>query len=525
MIFVSRMNRTAAIGLFVLVCVVLYGIQPLRETWNRPPKTPASTTLKSQPPSEQRNSKLHYLIPTTKLTAAVCASAASALLNRYSIPVLVGYKGEGEYDAKAAHIAKLRSVSRYLHNGTSLQDDDLVIVVDGFDVVAQNPAEATISMYFELMAVANQRVADKHGLSLSEARKKGLYETILWGTDKGCFPGPGTEPQCWLIPDSPSPHNVWGPQTNNGGLPFSPSKYLNSGTVIGPVGDLRRFIDKTLELITETWNPEYRYRNSDQHYVSKMYARQEYHRNLPLLAPGQEYPRKGDDYQLPKDRVDENDQTEFHVTVDFESAFTQTQCHNDIFMHKIKYDRWDNSALMAKDVMNEGEHFQAFKIPLPASFLKSWLHFFDAFDQDSKPAESAKTWFRSLALGTNIATHRIFAFYHNTCSKKKFVKRFQSFWYFPYLDPLLKHAAKQNLARKPISSEPIDDRWWFDALQLPTQDPNLGDEGPNPDGYGGLFTDLDTESYLSFKAACGEFYGEIFKVEPPTEERPRNSSS
>ena len=66
------------------------------------------------------------------------------------------------------------------------------------------------------MPIANQRVADRHGLSLQEARDKGLYQTLLWGTDKGCFPGPRSEPQCWLIPDAPSPHNVWGPRTNNG---------------------------------------------------------------------------------------------------------------------------------------------------------------------------------------------------------------------------------------------------------------------------------------------------------------------
>ncbi|CRK19170.1 hypothetical protein BN1708_017729, partial [Verticillium longisporum] len=188
------------------------------------------------------------------------------------------------FDAKAAHIAKLRAITRYLHGPTAGEDDDLVIVVDGFDVLAQIPAETLIQRYFDVAAAADQRLADQRGLTVEEVHSKGLRQTVLWGTDKGCFPSSGNgdekqrDPRCWLVPFSTLPRYVWGPETGTGGLPFSDSRFVNSGTVIGPLGDLRTLIDATLALIEDTFDPEYKYHNSDQYYVSTLYARQEYQR-------------------------------------------------------------------------------------------------------------------------------------------------------------------------------------------------------------------------------------------------------
>jgi hypothetical protein len=159
----------------------------------------------------------------------VCAVVASALVNRYPIPTIVGYKGEGEYDAKKAHIAKLRATKRYLYSPAGAEKDDLVIIMDGFDVLAQIPVEIVIERYFDLIAEADQKLADQRGITVEEVHSRGLRHTLLWGTDKGCFPTGGEDPRCWLVLFSNLPQYKWGPKTDNGELVFSDSRFLNPG--------------------------------------------------------------------------------------------------------------------------------------------------------------------------------------------------------------------------------------------------------------------------------------------------------
>ncbi|KAK0387559.1 hypothetical protein NLU13_3805 [Sarocladium strictum] len=553
-----RLPRTAAITSLALVIIVIWTVwlasEPWSEAWYHPPmhrpspqpqpddsipqksipqesipqesrpqesrpqesRPQESRPQESRPEestkdtaSEYRVSKLHYLIPTTAITPAVCASVASALLNRYSIPAIVGYKGEGEYDAQAAHIAKLKAAARYLHNVPDALDDDLVIIVDGFDVIAQIPAEAMIQLYFDLMSAANQRVADRHGLTLKEARDRGLYESLLWGTDKGCFPSLETEPQCWLIPDPPTPHNLWGPRSDGDGaeLAFSDSKFLNSGTVIGPLGDLRDFLDAANKYIDEVAHLQEHHHSSDQLYISKLYALQQFHRVNQTLSKGQPFPGHVGNRTLPMMRARDDEKAEFHVTVDFESAFTQTQCHNDNFMHNLKYDNWDNSAIMEKDALEEGKAFRPYHIPMPYYFYKSFVRIFHSIEKSARPKGRARDWVHGLRLGTNVATRRIFAFYHNTCDKTFFVKRFRDFWFFPNIGAHLRAAAQANRQGEPISAQPIDGRMWADALHHPQG-------AADPDMYGGAFTDLAEEPYLLLREACGEYWEEVFEVVP-----------
>ncbi|KAK2469307.1 hypothetical protein H9L39_19024 [Fusarium oxysporum f. sp. albedinis] len=329
----------------------------------------------------------------------VCAVVASALVNRYPIPTIVGYKGEGEYDAKKAHIAKLRATKRYLYSPAGAEKDDLVIIMDGFDVLAQIPVEIVIERYFDLIAEADQKLADQRGITVEEVHSRGLRHTLLWGTDKGCFPTGGEDPRCWLR--------------------FSISQ---SGTVIGPLGDLRIFIDATLQLIKDTWDPDFKFHNSDQYSISTLYARQEYQRTLDLNDG--EFPGDIGGRKLPRRKKDENDVTEYHLLVDFGYSITQTQCHNDRFMRKLQYKNHDLTATVAEDALEEGENFRPYNIQMPSSLYQAMSRLYDSLLGDERPSMSAKEWVRSLRLGTNIGTGNIYAFYHNTCSKKAFVDKY-----------------------------------------------------------------------------------------------------
>ncbi|KAM0345842.1 hypothetical protein ACHAPU_006196 [Fusarium lateritium] len=128
-------------------------------------------------------SRLYYLIPASEPTENLCANLISVLANRFSIPTIIGYKGKDEYDAKVAHIAKLYSIQRYLHGPAGRFADDLVIVVDGHDVLAQLPVEVMIERYFEITKRHDQVLADRFGLTVEQAHEQGLRQSLVWGAD------------------------------------------------------------------------------------------------------------------------------------------------------------------------------------------------------------------------------------------------------------------------------------------------------------------------------------------------------
>ncbi|RSL82818.1 hypothetical protein CEP51_004920 [Fusarium floridanum] len=439
-------------------------------------------------------SRLHYLVPANVVNPHVCAVVGSALANRYSIPTILGYKGEGFMDAQRAHIAKLRAIRHYLQTCRG-DKDDLVIIVDGFDVMAQLPAEAMIERYFSIMAKEDQILADQRGISVEELHASGIRQTLLWGTDKGCFPEGDNDPRCWLVPFSTLPRYKWGPRTNNGELIYSDSRFLNSGTVIGPLGDLSTFIEAALSAIEDNWDQDYFFRDSDQFYISSLYARQEYQRAVDLN--GGRFPEEVGDRSLPKNKEGEDDVTEYHVVVDFDSSFTQTQCHNNRFIHKLQFDNYDLTAHIGQDVLEEGNTFRPYKIQMPAVLYQALYRVYESLPPDDRPQMPARNWVQSLKLGTNIGTQKIYAFYHNTCDKAGFVNKYHDSWFFPLIRPLLRSAAKAIREKRPIGPRPIDGRVWMPAREYPT-DRNLQDE------FGGVFTDMEGEEFIPLQQFCGD---------------------
>jgi hypothetical protein len=121
-----------------------------------------------------------------------------------------------------------------------------------------------------------------------------------------------------------------GPKTDTGDLQSSDSRFLNSGTVIGPLDDLRKFIDAALSLIEDDSDQNFLFRDSAQFYIAALYARQEYQRMRDLN--GGDFPEDIAGRDVPRPKGGKDDVTEYHVAVDFDYAFTLTECHNDKFV-------------------------------------------------------------------------------------------------------------------------------------------------------------------------------------------------
>ncbi|KAF9768659.1 hypothetical protein IL306_013969 [Fusarium sp. DS 682] len=446
------------------------------------PKNPKKKVIKT--------SQLHFLLPASNPNDMFCAIVTSALINRYPAPYMVGWKGEGKYNASAAHTAKLYSIKKYLDelpNGGD--DDDLVFFGDGYDVLAQLPVEVVIERYFKVAADADRRLADRFGITVEEAHRRGLKQTLFWGADKMCWPALN-EAQCTKIPASHLSRNVYGPKTGGGDITYRDAKYFNSGSVIGPVGDLRKFIDAGIASLEESFDPNFKYKTSDQIYLARLYARQELSRaeqieNESIMAS------LGENTTVPKANI-----TEYHVAIDFESDFVQTGCFSHKWMKKLNYNNSDNTALMSQDLFDQGKYFKPHRIQMPANVYQSLVKTFK-----SLPAElatmSARDWIGSLELDTNVATHRIFGFYHATCSKRSLISDFKKYWFHPYAVHLLRAGFQATKKNEPITEKLIDGRKWIYKTVYP-------DSGSSVDQLGGILTDFKNETYIPFSTLCSD---------------------
>jgi hypothetical protein len=428
-----------------------------------------------------KTSQIHYLMPATSPNEKFCAVVASVLVNRFPAPYITGWRGEGRYNATEAHTAKLYSLKRYLDTlPQGGDDDDLVIFGDGHDVMAQLPADAVVERYFAVAEDADRRLADRFGLSIEEARARGLRQTLFWGADKMCWPPLHDEPQCAEVPRSHLARNIFGPKTENGDSTYADARFFNAGSVIGPLGDLRAFIDAGVKAIETTFDSSFKYHSSDQIYLARLWAQQEVSRSARIEA--------GADSDS-----DGEGEVEFHVAIDYESALVQTGCYSHKWMHRLNYNNSDHTALVTEDVFDQGKMFKPVPIQMPGRVFQSMVRIYKSLP-DMRYKISARDWVGGLKLDTNVATRHIFAFYHATCSKKDLVKDFKQYWFHPHLKALLGAAFRETKPGTPIADSLIDGRRWEYKTAYP-------EEGAW-DQLGGVFTDHEAEPFLPFGTLC-----------------------
>ncbi|KAG5658169.1 hypothetical protein KAF25_007120 [Fusarium avenaceum] len=503
----SPFRRPAVLAVGVLVFFILFETYYLYSNAWTPThglssesvtKTTGAASPVSAPKKKPvKTSQLHFLLPASNPNDMFCAIVTSALVNRYPAPYMIGWKGEGKYNASAAHTAKLYSIKKYLDElPQGGADDDLVFFGDGYDVLAQLPVEVVIERYFKVAAEADQRLADRFGISVEEAHKRGLKQTLFWGADKMCWPALN-EAQCTKIPGSHLSRNVYGPKTGNGDVTYRDAKYFNSGSVIGPLGDLRNFINAGIESMENTFDPNFKYKTSDQIYLARLYARQELSRAEQIEDEYMDVASTSGNGTVAKEIA------EYHVAIDYESEFVQTGCFSHKWMENLNYNNSDNTATMSKDLFDQGKHFKPYPMQMPNNVYRSLLKVFKSISEELPPT-SARDWIGSLALNTNVATRNIFGFYHATCSKRNLVADFKKYWFHPYAVPLLQAGYQATKKNAPITEKLIDGRKWVYKSVYP-------DTGSPQDRLGGVLTDFKNETYISFSELC-EDHLEVLEI-------------
>lgn len=154
-----------------------------------------------------------------------------------------------------SHLAKITGSLEYLDLATKpdtpkenrLEENDIVVLTDSYDCWFQLPPNVLLKRYHEANTQANRRLA---------AGWKGrgdlpFEQTIIVSAQKKCFPpsSSGSVLHCDELPEGPVRKDLYGPKTDLNPSKFHDvrPKFLNSGRMIGPVGDMRRYFRRVQE--------------------------------------------------------------------------------------------------------------------------------------------------------------------------------------------------------------------------------------------------------------------------------------
>jgi hypothetical protein len=167
-----------------------------------------------------------------------------------------------------SHVAKVYGVLEYLESLDSSKDNELVLMMDAYgafdsyeqignikahleaDIWFQLRPEVLIQRWRAINEAANARLEDRLGYAV---KVEGLQQTIIFGAGKRCAPNQVHTVACYPIPESPLPADIYGANTDTimGRNKYTSlrQRYLNSGYIIGPVGDMRRMFRRAAEKV------------------------------------------------------------------------------------------------------------------------------------------------------------------------------------------------------------------------------------------------------------------------------------
>ncbi|KAH7184983.1 uncharacterized protein B0J16DRAFT_304238 [Fusarium flagelliforme] len=279
-----------------------------------------------------KNRRMALVIPINIPSPNVCKTILSATVLGYPAPIILNWK-ENHQDISHWELGrclpKIPGMVHYLDtvmhpNATDLEkleEDDLVLMVDGRDVWFQLPVEVVISRYHEINRRANERLR-------KQWKGKGpmpMKQTIVAASERNCYPNDpelfGVDLRCDIWPESPLRPDLYGPETdkNISNFQHTRPRWINGGMYIGPAGDMRRFFRRAMEKMDAYIGEAFPLRSEQgmfgylmgQQEVWRQHQRENHMKDLDL-----------------KDLVEEN--LEWHAGLDYGMEIANQVAYSDI---------------------------------------------------------------------------------------------------------------------------------------------------------------------------------------------------
>ena len=498
-----------------------------------PPQSEDPPDLSSQNSSGlvKTSPAFHLLIPASERKTDLCKTLLSAFVLGYPAPILINWGksfGESEDDWAHGHTAKIRGVLEFLNNKASVKDDDLVLIVDGYDVWFQLPPQILIDRYHTLSEQVDRRLKNRYGVKTdsngTDHPAQKYKQSVVFGADKICWPNPKEDPACAAIPYSTLPKDAYGPQTDRDrdGF-FNRPRFLNSGNVMGPASDVRDIYHTALKKVEE----ENRGHMGDQLVFAEIFGEQEFQRETKRIA-SQSTMKEWMDWLSTTMGTSEsplaanitiNNMTvvpgqryEFSIGLDYESRLFQTVTHS---MDDVAFITYNSSAFLTSvQATHNGLHGLPLFLPNdlqiaqpPCTYSSPGNHT-DEAHPDSRtlllpyspnldtltpdPSDPRQPSWRQVPLATNIISTSIPVLLHVNGDKSPLKTWWPRMWFHRFARALLRRFIRSTQGAHAAESAAKGGLDWWDRRG----------------GRGGVWT--DTAEWMGWSEVCRGHEAEIF---------------
>jgi hypothetical protein len=115
-------------------------------------------------PQQLKKTTPNFHLVLTAITDddAFCKTSLSGMLLNYPPPTVVNLYQEFDNDIQRERDT-LQGIRHYLHNNKYVQDDDLMLIVDGENSWFQLPSDVMIKQYVRVLEDANARLLVRYG--------------------------------------------------------------------------------------------------------------------------------------------------------------------------------------------------------------------------------------------------------------------------------------------------------------------------------------------------------------------------
>lgn len=255
------------------------------QPWHLPHGISHTTYSNVQPssdPSDTLKAILHVLIPASKADPNLCKAIVSSKVLGYPAPQIINWNqifDDPAFVEGGSHLAKINGTAQYLSSLEDTHDEDLVLILDGYDAWIQLRPQTLVDRFFDINLRANERISA--AFEGEDIKRMGVQQDIIFGAQKRCWPWSVDDPPCYAVPQSNLPSNIYGIKTDrdfkNDENPYVRyrQRFLNSGIAIGRVGTMRKMFDQALAQAPQDANF-----GSDQYIFSHIFGDQELYREI-----------------------------------------------------------------------------------------------------------------------------------------------------------------------------------------------------------------------------------------------------
>ncbi|EFQ35537.1 uncharacterized protein GLRG_10681 [Colletotrichum graminicola M1.001] len=205
--------------------------------------------------------RFRIVVPADSPSPDLCKMLMSAIVSGHPSPVIVNWgrdfnKSPGWFGG--SHLGKIDGALDFLDSITSddspederLGPDDLVIIVDAYDIWFQLPPSILIRRYLAQNNAANERIYKEWDVSRSQVSSemgevgRTPKQSIIISAQKKCWPGAdlGFDTHCDALPEYSAKVDLYGPNTDKDPKQMHDlrPRYLNSGSIVGPVSEMQQ---------------------------------------------------------------------------------------------------------------------------------------------------------------------------------------------------------------------------------------------------------------------------------------------